>query len=266
MSVVLCSAWGGVASPAGFVQKQHETAPESGPDQIEQIGRLDRLARQGDVEAVVEMLAKSESRTVRTTAAVMLSGFRGPDAKRALTRALRDSSDLWIKTAAIQALAYSGGEESEAIIREAAGTVGMQEKQLADQVALALERARPGKPVAFVSLTRGTGSARRQPGWASVDSQPGWHSFWAEHRPAEAPPEVDFSKEIVLAFFQPVREDGADGVEIVGVEEKPEFLRVLVRRSGPVPAPVQDPSKLSFHIVRIPRTALTVHWVQIDQT
>lgn len=217
--------------------------------------RIDRDLKAANVSALVETMNESWSRTVRASAAMALGGFRSPTAQAALERAVSDP-EPWVRIGAVGALSYSGGEEAARILEASAL---LADEHLAAMLPNATERVAPGEPIAFTTVAAGTHGGRAEPGWVAVETAQDWQGVWDALNDGKTPaPQIDFSRERALAFF------GGEGtktleVEILRIEQKSDFLRVLVRRvQGDAPA-----GAAAFHLVRMPRSELPLHWVQL---
>jgi len=85
-----------------------------------------------------------------------------------------------------------------------------------------------------------------------------WTTLWTQHAGERTRPNVDFSKEIVVAVFMGTRPTAGFSVEIVGVREEGATLVVSYRETRPAPQALTAQVLTSpFHIVAVPKGATT---------
>ena len=83
-----------------------------------------------------------------------------------------------------------------------------------------------------------------------------WKGLWQGHSPDRPQPQVDFTREMVLAVFAGSRPTAGFGVEIVGTAEKNGTLVVQYRETRPSPdAIIAQIITSPYHIVAVPRHA-----------
>lgn len=116
------------------------------------------------------------------------------------------------------------------------------------------------RAVAFVTVDRGLQSGVRQRLQAIVRTPEQWAALWRRHSgPSAAPPSVDFAAEMVIGVFAGERPATGYEVEITRVLGTDHGLRVSYRQRTPSPGALVRPVLTSpFHLVRLPRTDLTV--------
>ena len=108
------------------------------------------------------------------------------------------------------------------------------------------------------SIDKGTTSnvdAGRQ---ASARSTEEWTALWRLHGGERTRPNVDFSREVVVAVFMGTRPTAGFAVDIVGVRQEGQALVVSYRETRPAPDALTAQVLTSpFHIVAVPRGATT---------
>lgn len=114
-------------------------------------------------------------------------------------------------------------------------------------------------------LATGQQSGVQKPERVVVRTQPEWEALWKRSAPskaqAEAIPEVDWSKEMVLAAFLGSRSTGGYGVRILEAREVNGKLEVRVEERRPEPGGfVTQAFTAPFHMVAAPKSALPVAW------
>jgi len=110
----------------------------------------------------------------------------------------------------------------------------------------------------FSTIEKGSASGITTPTTLAVKSQEDWHRVWARHAwvrtPTPGPPQIDFSKEMVIAVFAGERTTGGFTVEITAIEDSPGAVRVTYRETGP-PADsfLTQTITQPYHLVTTPR-------------
>ncbi len=125
-------------------------------------------------------------------------------------------------------------------------------------VVLALAGSIGGEPpaVEFVTLARGDHSQIEEPRHAVVRTAAQWSALWRQHAGEGAPPEVDFTRSMVIAVFAGTRPTAGYGVGISEIEKRDNRLVVTYREQKPAPdAIVAQVLTTPFHIVSTARTA-----------
>ena len=257
--VVFAALLSGTA-PAGSQNTLRHTVDSV--DNLELVQAMQGPAARGDYPLLIELLREHPSKLVRSGAAVFLAGFGEQTVIDALTAAMTDPED-WVRHAAVEALSYIGGPEVEAGIRRAAGD---PVPEVAQVVPLALERLTPGTSIPFGIVAQGRDSQRSEPGLVTISTSETWDALWSSHRPTDVRPEVDFSRQRVLALFLGEQSEQGRTVEVREVQQKPKFLRVLidvrdVRTESPED---RGPSARTsaYQIITVANTDLPLHLVR----
>lgn len=122
----------------------------------------------------------------------------------------------------------------------------------------------------FEEVEQGAQSGIRDPRGIAVRDGETWGALWQEHTAGVDPPlpvpEVDFGREMVVAFFLGERPTGGYSVEIVRIILWPDGLVVRVAVTQPesgeiVPQVLTQP----FHIVRVKRVELPVLFETLER-
>ena len=93
---------------------------------------------------------------------------------------------------------------------------------------------------------------------ASARSTEEWAALWNLHAGERTRPNVDFSREIVVAVFMGTRPTAGFSVEIVGVRQEGQALIVSYKETRPAPDALTAQILTSpFHIVAVPRGTTT---------
>ena len=99
---------------------------------------------------------------------------------------------------------------------------------------------------------------------AVVRSAAEWSTLWSQHAGERARPEVDFSKEMVVAVFLGTRPTAGFSVEIVGAREEGATLIVSYREARPQPGSVTAQVLTSpYHLVAVPKHG-DVKWERVS--
>ena len=104
-----------------------------------------------------------------------------------------------------------------------------------------------------------------------VDTQAGWEDFWSRHQgivsPAPGTPEVDFSREMVIAAVDQTESSGGYQFEITGIEEIEGRLVVRVSKTVPgLDCIVIDAITQPSHIVRMEKSDLELELLVSEET
>ena len=116
--------------------------------------------------------------------------------------------------------------------------------------------------IALATVARGDGSRIVEPRRVVVRTADEWRALWAAHvGPGGEAPAIDFASEMVAAVFAGERPTPGYAVEITGVMEERDGLRIFCRETRP-PAGLLAAQILTspFHIVRLPRRNAEVRW------
>jgi hypothetical protein len=116
------------------------------------------------------------------------------------------------------------------------------------------------------SIDKGVTSNMDDGRQASARSAEEWSRLWVQHAGERTRPNVDFSREIVVAVFMGTRPTAGFGVEIVRVRQEGAALVVSYRETRPSPDSVAAQVLTSpFHIVAVPRGSTTdVKFERVD--
>ena len=93
---------------------------------------------------------------------------------------------------------------------------------------------------------------------ASARSAAEWATLWNLHAGERTRPNVDFSRDVVVAVFMGTRPTAGFSVEIVGVRQEGPALIVSYKETRPAPDALAAQVLTSpFHIVAVPRGSTT---------
>jgi len=119
--------------------------------------------------------------------------------------------------------------------------------------------------VPFATLDRGELSASRLTAPAVFIDKGGFHTFWGEHAPGRAPPQVDFTIDMVVVAILGIRHEAGDSVEVrrilqVGLGT---VLEIVERVPGNFCSPAAR-TRVPYHVVVAPRTPVP-HQVSVRE-
>lgn len=89
-----------------------------------------------------------------------------------------------------------------------------------------------------------------------------WHFIWHEHSGSFEPPDIDFSRQMVLAVFGGLSPAGTT-IEITSVVEDRGETTVRYREVIPTTRIADGPRACPFHIVAVPASRATVTFVKV---
>ena len=93
---------------------------------------------------------------------------------------------------------------------------------------------------------------------ASARSTGEWTALWRLHAGERTRPNVDFSREVIVAVFLGTRPTAGFSVEIVGVRQEGQALIVSYKETRPAPDALTAQVLTSpYHIVAVPRGTTT---------
>ena len=93
---------------------------------------------------------------------------------------------------------------------------------------------------------------------ATARSTDEWAKLWTEHAGERTRPNVDFSRDVVVAVFMGTRPTAGFSVEIVGVRQEGQALVVSYKETRPAPDALTAQVLTSpYHIVAVPRGSTT---------
>ena len=114
------------------------------------------------------------------------------------------------------------------------------------------------------SLDKGAISQIDSARQAVARSESEWSTLWSQHAGQRARPDVDFSKEMVVAIFLGTRPTAGFSVEIVGAREEGAMLIVSYRETRPQPGIVTAQVLTSpYHLVAVPKHG-DVKWERVS--
>ena len=127
------------------------------------------------------------------------------------------------------------------------------------------------QPFETIGTGQHSGVAGQEPRLLKIDTEEEWREFWSSHQegvaPKPPPPEVDFSREMVIAAVDQRQPSGGYSYEIDAIEAVEGALTVWITRLVPgpncsVPAIITRP----FHIVRTAKSSATTDPVISEET
>ena len=123
------------------------------------------------------------------------------------------------------------------------------------------------RPVPIRSLAKGVFSGIRDAKQEIVRSTDDWEKLWKQHAvsagAAAKVPDVDFTKEMVVAVTMGMKRTGGYSIEIVSVDVAEKTLRISVRKRSPPPGALTVQALTApFHFVAVPRNDLKPEFVE----
>lgn len=116
------------------------------------------------------------------------------------------------------------------------------------------------------SLDKGDQSNIDDARQAVARTQADWDTLWRQHSPDRAAPNVDFSKEMVVAVFMGSRPTAGFAIAIVGTREEKGALVVQYKEGRPARGLVTAQVITSaYHIAALPRHAGDVKFEPVQQ-
>jgi hypothetical protein len=113
------------------------------------------------------------------------------------------------------------------------------------------------------SLDKGSASDVSAARQVTVRDRDAWTSLWRAHRTTRSPPDVDFSREMVVGVFLGSRPTAGFAVEIVAYREAGDGVVVQYRETTPAPDAITAQVIVSpYHLVAIPKRMGTVTFEQ----
>jgi len=114
------------------------------------------------------------------------------------------------------------------------------------------------REVAFDTVQSGSMSGLARRGRVVIRNQEEWTLFWKRHsairRPIPEAPEIDFSKNMVLAVMMGQQSSGGYTIEITSVKQKEGKMMVEVRETDPSKSTTTLSALTApFHIVTVPK-------------
>lgn len=122
-------------------------------------------------------------------------------------------------------------------------------------------------PLTLRSLGKGGFSGIKEMKQEVIKDKAAWEKLWTEHskptRNASPAPEVDFSKEMVIAATLGTKRTGGYSVEIVSAEPAGRKLRVTVKQASPPPGALAIQALTApFHFAAVPKSDLEVEFIE----
>lgn len=120
-------------------------------------------------------------------------------------------------------------------------------------------------PLPLTELARGNYGQITTPRREVIRDQASWDRRWSEMQLTRmAPPEVDFSGQMVVAVFMGQRRTGGYAIEVASVEVGAEELVITVRETSPAAGSINTQALTApYHAVRVAKTELPVRWVDL---
>jgi hypothetical protein len=117
----------------------------------------------------------------------------------------------------------------------------------------------PAPPPPEYQEWRGNDTAIRHSGQVVIRNDHQWIQFWAEHRPDEAAPDVDFTRDMVIGVFSGDRPADQFSIEILKTMTTPNALIVYYREIPPPTGTLAiGVSVYPYDVKVIPRSMLPV--------
>jgi hypothetical protein len=134
-------------------------------------------------------------------------------------------------------------------------------------LSLATAGAADGGASKIRSLAKGAFSGIQDPRQEVLRDQKKWEELWKAHavrsNPAPRLPEVDFTKEMVIAATMGRQRTGGYTIEITGVETTDTELKISIKRTTPPPGTMAIQALTApFHFVAVPRSDLKPVFVE----
>ena len=96
-----------------------------------------------------------------------------------------------------------------------------------------------GAPLPFMPLCRGSYGGVTERRFVLINALEEWKELWAEIKgnviPIPPPPEVDFSRQAVVAVFQGLQRSGGYSISVEAIIETADRVKVEVREQEPGP-------------------------------
>ena len=110
----------------------------------------------------------------------------------------------------------------------------------------------------FSTIEQGSASGVTSPTTLVIRSEEEWQVLWARHAavraPTPGPPQIDFSREMVIAVFAGERTTGGFTVEVTAIDVSSGAIRVTYHESDPPPDSFLTQALTQpYHLVTTPR-------------
>jgi len=130
-------------------------------------------------------------------------------------------------------------------------------------VAVVLAVSQPtGRGAAVRTIAHGSDSRMTSHRELVVRTAGWWQFIWHEHSGSFEPPDIDFSRQMVLAVFGGLSPAGTT-IEIMSVVEGHGGTTVRYREVVPTTRIADGPRSSPFHIVAVPASRETVTFVKV---
>jgi len=116
--------------------------------------------------------------------------------------------------------------------------------------------------VNLTTIARGDDSGYRKADRMVIASKEKWNRLWREHTsdllPPPPVPEIDFSKNSVIAVFAGEKPSSGFSIQVAGVETTDDSETLVVKIKQGQPGKIaEDVITRPYHLVRIPRMEVT---------
>jgi hypothetical protein len=123
------------------------------------------------------------------------------------------------------------------------------------------QRGQPSMPGAGRQLDRGDQTFVEDPRQVVARTPAEWSALWQQHAPDRERPEVDFSREMVVAVFMGTRTTGGHSIQVVSAREVPGAFVVGYRERSPERGSITaQVITTPYHIVAVPRSDAPVRF------
>ena len=116
------------------------------------------------------------------------------------------------------------------------------------------------------TIAKGAFSGIQEPRQEVITDKKSWEQFWSKHsrltKPVAPLPEVDFTKEMVVAVTMGTKRTGGYSVEITSVATVDGKLRITIKQGSPPPGAITIQSLTApFHFVAAPKSDLKPEFI-----
>jgi hypothetical protein len=119
----------------------------------------------------------------------------------------------------------------------------------------------------FTSIAKGDMSGQQDAKQVVVRTDAEWGALWKDHSPRDTPPQVDFSKTMVVGVFLGTRPSAGYQVEIVSVrpQDKELIVEYVQKQPGRGTMAAQILTE-PYHLVSVARHPGPVRFLQVPDT
>lgn len=122
-------------------------------------------------------------------------------------------------------------------------------------------------PTQLVTIGKGYYSGYTERAFLVIKTQDEWRTIWKVHAeirlPLKGPPEIDFTKETVIAVFRGKCPTGGYTIEIDTIEKMKDKILVYIIETQPRPDTIVTQALTQpYHIIRIKKTILPIEFVR----